>query len=92
MRGPGRFNLDLSLRRVFPVREGITLEVAAQVTNLLNHTQYSGRYSNALGTTNLQTNAAKGLVPGMGSSDTFGTLSLSTYDPRQVVMNLRLRF
>jgi len=42
-------------------------------------------------------NTTNGLKPGMGANgNTFGTLSLastfSVFDPRQVVMNVRLRF
>jgi hypothetical protein len=40
MRGPGRFNIDLSLRRTFQIRERSMLEFAANATNLLNHTQF----------------------------------------------------
>ena len=31
-------------------------------------------------------------LAGMGSSDTYGTIGTSTFPPREVVMNLRLRF
>jgi hypothetical protein len=93
MRGPGRFNLDISLRRTFKILEHLNLEFSADAMNVLNHTQYSGNYSGALGSTNTSTNATNGLKPGMGSSgDSFGTRSLSTFDPRQIVINFRLRF
>jgi trimeric autotransporter adhesin len=97
MRGPGRFNIDFSLRRTFQIRERFKLEFAANATNLLNNTQLAANYSGALGSTNTAVNAANGLKPGMGANgNTFGTLSLSStgsvFDPRQVVMNLRLRF
>jgi hypothetical protein len=97
MRGPGRFNIDMSLRRTFRIRERVTLEFAANATNLLNNTQLAGNYSGALGSTNTALNATNGLKPGMGASgDSFGVLSLSStssvFDPRQVVLNLRLRF
>src|SRR5678815_2587238 len=78
MRGPGRFNIDLSLRRAFKLREGWTLEFAANVTNLLNNTQFAANYSGALGGTNTAVNAASGLRPGMGANgNTFGVLTLS---------------
>jgi hypothetical protein len=70
----------------------MTLELSADATNLLNNAQYSGSYSGGLGGTNLVDNKAKGLKPGMGSSDTFGTIGLGTFDPRQVTMHMRLRF
>jgi trimeric autotransporter adhesin len=92
IRTPGRVNLDLTVRRTFKIRERMNLEFAADATNILNHTQYSGSYSTGLGSTNLTTNTAKGLVPGMGTSDTFGTLGVATFDPRQVQLNLRLTF
>jgi hypothetical protein len=97
MRGPGRVNADLSLRREFRIRERFNLEVAANATNLFNHTQFAANYDGGLGSTNTALNAANGLRPGMGSAgNTFGTLSLSStaavFDPRQIVMNVRLRF
>ena len=97
MRGPGRFNIDMSLRRTFRIRERLSLEIAADATNLLNSTQLAANYSGALGSTNTALNPVSGLVPGMGANgNTFGTLSLastaSVFDPRQVVMNVRLRF
>jgi trimeric autotransporter adhesin len=92
MRGPGRVNLDLSLRRRFVIREGLSLELSADASNVLNHTQLSGSYNGAMGSTNLVTNAAKGLLPGMGTSDTYGTIGVGTFDPRQVTMRLQFRF
>ena len=97
MRGPGRFNIDLSLRRTFKIRERMNLEFAANATNLVNNTQLAANYSGALGSTNTAVNAASGLKAGMGANgNTFGVLTLvstaSVFDPRQVVMNLRLRF
>jgi len=92
LRGPGRFNVDFTLRRIVPIRENKSLEFAIDATNLLNHTEYNGNYNGALGNTNLVTNASRGLTPGMGSSDTYGTLGVSAYDNRQVVLSLRVRF
>jgi trimeric autotransporter adhesin len=92
LRTPGRFNIDVSIRRSFKIREGKDLEVSADATNLLNHPELSGTYTGALGNTNLVSNATKGLAPGMGSSDTYGTIGLSTFDPRQVTLHLQLRF
>ena len=95
MRGPGRFNIDLSLRRTFQIRERFMLEFAANATNLLNHTQFAANYDGALRSTN--TAVTNGLKPGMAANgNAFGALSLastvSVFDLRQVVMNVRLRF
>jgi len=92
IRTPGRFNIDMGLRRIFQIREGISLEVGADATNLLNSIQLSGAYSGSLGSTNVSTSAAKGLTPGMPSSDTFGTIGTATFDPRQVTLRGILRF
>jgi hypothetical protein len=51
MRGPGRYNLDLSLRRTFKIKERVRLEFAANATNLFNNTQLSANYSGGLGST-----------------------------------------
>jgi hypothetical protein len=92
MRNPGRFNMDLSVRRTVKIVERLTLEVAAHATNFFNNTQLNGTYNGNLGGTNTVTNAAKGLKPGMGNSDTYGTIGVGAFDPRQVVMNVRVRF
>src|SRR5437764_8622883 len=97
MRGPGRFNIDMSLRRTFKIRERFNLEFAANATNLLNSTQFAANYDGGLGSTNTAVNAASGLRPCLGANgNTFGTLALSgtgsVFDPRQVTMNVRLRF
>ena len=71
MRGPGRFNIDLSLRRTFQIRERFMLEFAANATNLLNHTQFAANYDGALRSTN--TAVTNGLKPGMAAnSNAFG--------------------
>jgi hypothetical protein len=72
LRNPGRINVDLSLRRSFRIRERISLDIAADATNLFNHTELCGSY-NALGGTNTLTSVPRGLVPGMGTRDTCGT-------------------
>src|SRR6185437_9903364 len=78
LRGPGRFNIDLSLRRTFRIRERLTLEFAANATNLLNNTQLAANYSGALGSTNTAVSAASGLRPRMAANgNTFGVLSLT---------------
>jgi hypothetical protein len=86
-RGPGRFNIDLTLRRVFPVRERVRLEISADATNVLNHTEYSSNFNGALGSTVLS-----GPTTGYGTSTTFGTLAVTAFEPRQVTMHARIIF
>ena len=92
LRGPGRFNLDLNLRRTWTIHERFTLEVAADANNLDNHTEFNGNYSGSLGNTNVVNNPGAGLVPGMGTASAYGTLGMGTFDPRQIVMHTRVTF
>jgi hypothetical protein len=104
LRGPGRFNVDFSLRRTFPVTERFRLEIAAEASNLLNHAEFNGAnstaYSGNLGSPNLVNNPNAGLIPGLGtstgslngSSRAFGTMGVGTFDPRQITMHARVVF
>jgi hypothetical protein len=87
MRGPGRWNLDFSLRRSFSLHERVKLQLSAEATNVLNHTEYSGNFSGGLGNTVLG-----GATSGYGNSTTFGTFPVTTFDPRQITMHLRVVF
>jgi hypothetical protein len=40
VRGPGNWNVDVAIGKIFPVAERKTLELKADVQNALNHTQY----------------------------------------------------
>ncbi|MGH9371914.1 MAG: hypothetical protein ACRD15_10330, partial [Vicinamibacterales bacterium] len=91
IRTDNRFNIDLSIRRSFRISRA-TLEIGADAMNVLNHTQFSGSYTGALGGTNLATNAALGLAPGMGSANNYGTRNMATFNPRQVQLRAALRF
>jgi hypothetical protein len=92
LRGPGRFNVDLSLRRTFPLTERFKLEIAGEASNLLNHAEFNGAYVGDLGSPNLVNNTAQGLNPGLGTSSTYGTLPVNTFDPRQIQMHARVTF
>jgi hypothetical protein len=83
------FNIDLSLRKMFAIRERLKLEIAA---NVLNHTELNGNFSGGLGSTILTNNPSAGLIPGYGNSSSYGTIGTGTFDPRQVVMQARINF
>jgi trimeric autotransporter adhesin len=87
LRGPDRFNVDLSLRRTFAIRERVKLQIAADATNVLNHTEYSGNFAGGLGNTILS-----GPTTGYGNSTTFGTFGVGAFDPRQITMHARVTF
>ena len=63
----------MSLRRSFPIRENLKVQIAADASNLLNHAELSGAFNGGLGNTNLTNNPSGGLIPGYGNSATFGT-------------------
>ncbi|HEV2275538.1 MAG TPA: TonB-dependent receptor [Acidobacteriaceae bacterium] len=92
LRGPDRFNVDLSLRRTFDLTERFKLEVAAEATNLLNHAEFNGAFVGNLGNTNLLNKPAQGLLAGSGTNSTFGEMPVQTFDPRQITMHARVVF
>jgi len=91
-RTSGRFNVDISLRRTFKIWEKTFFDLSLQASNAFNHTELTGGYSGALGTTTVTPNASIGLQPGMGSSSTFGTIGTTTYPAREIDVILRVRF
>lgn len=92
IRLPGKTNVDFGIRRTFPIRERFSLEIAAEISNLFNHPEFNQSPGGSMGNMNLITNLSKGLIPGIGSSSSFGASGPGTYDPRQVVMHAYVRF
>ncbi len=92
IRSDNRFNIDMSIQRSFRVSRGMAVEVAADAMNVLNHTQFNGAFSGGLGNTVTSPNAALGLVPGMGNSNSYGTRNMNTYNPRQIMLRAAVRF
>ncbi len=92
MRNPGRYNIDLSLRRSIKINERFSLDLTAEASNVLNHGQLRGSYDGNLGNTQTTFNSSNGLEPGMGQSSTFGAMGVTTFDPREVILNLKVRF
>jgi hypothetical protein len=86
------FNMNLTIRRTFRVWEGVSLDVSAEAANVFNHTEMQGYAGLGLGSTVTTDNATTGLYHGMGNSSGFGTYGTGTYDPRQVTMNVQVRF
>ena len=85
----------MSIRREFPLPNDMRLEFGADAMNTLNHTQFSGSYNGGLGGTVTNPTAAQaalGLRPGMGNSNSYGTRGLATYNPRQISLRASIRF
>ncbi len=92
IRLPGKTNVDASIRRTFPVAERVNLQVAAEISNLFNHPEFNSSPGGSMGSMNLVNNPSAGLLPGIGSSSSFGTRAPGTYDPRQIVLHAYVRF
>ena len=82
----------MSIRREFALPNALRFELGADAMNILNHTQFSGSYTGALGGTVTTANPTLGLVPGMGNSNSYGTRGMNTYNPRQIMLRATLRF
>ena len=87
-----RTNVNASLSRTFSIKEELSLEVSAQATNFFNHPEFNGAPGTGLGSMNLQNNPSAGLIPGNGSSSSYGAYGPGTYDPRQIVMQTIIKF
>ena len=92
VRMPGKTNVDFSVRRTFPIKERFSVQIGAEISNLFNHPEFNSAYGGGTGNMNLTNSPSTGLVPGIGSSSSFGTAGVGTYDPRQVVMHAFVRF
>jgi trimeric autotransporter adhesin len=87
-----RFNIDLSLRRMFRLSPSMSIDVGVDAMNVLNHTQFNGAYVGALGNTNLTNNPANGQFAGTASANNYGTRGMTTFNPRQIQFRTALRF
>lgn len=95
IRGPGRWNVNMSLQKQFPIGERLKLQISAEASNLINNTQFRPAMNLNLGGTFVNVNAAQraqGVRPGMIQNDSFGTWAMSTFDPRQIELRLRIFF
>ena len=94
MRGPGRSNLDVTLSREFHYKERFTLALDARATNVFNHTQFrTGSFNMSLGSTQVSDIPASGVVAGETQNPgAYGSHNMNTFDPRQLLLEVRLRF
>jgi hypothetical protein len=78
IRGPGRNNFDLSLKKVFAFTERFKMEFRADAFNAWNHTQFKGDANNG------------GISRNVGAGD-FGQVT-SAFDGRQFQLGLKLMY
>jgi hypothetical protein len=87
--------MDITLTRDFRLAEKYSLSFMANVTNVFNHTQFRpGSYNMALGSAQVTDIPAIGIKAGESQATTtgYGTHNMNTFDPRQMVVEMRLRF
>ena len=90
----------MALEKSFNIRERYSVNVAAQATNLFNHTQFKPTVNSSFGATVQQStldaaaNAPLKLSLGqlLDTPSTFGTFTQDAYDARQVEFVIRFRF
>jgi hypothetical protein len=92
IRGPQRFNTDLSLRRTFNLTERFKLDITAAATNVLNTAEWNSAPSGGIGGTDTVDNRANGQIVGLPQGNGYGTWGTSTYDPRQIELIGRITF
>jgi len=96
--GPGISNWDISLQKMFYVKERVSFQLRADAFNALNHTQFGGTNSGINNTINFSgltnptiTNAALDASGSVINKNGFGTVS-SARDPRIMQIVARIVF
>jgi hypothetical protein len=92
IRSPGQGSWNASIDRVFRPRESLELSFSGEFTNIFNSVWFRPNVNRNLGTTVTQARPAEGLQVGQGQSSDYGTHGTDTFDPRQVQLQLKLRF
>ncbi len=86
-----RWNVNLTLQKSFRLGEKVWLDFSAQATNAFNHTQWRPTgFGRDLG--GQATTTTNGQIPGLGTGTAYGTHNTDTYEPRSVLLQLKLRF
>ncbi len=87
LRGPGYFGFDLSLSRIFQIKERFKLQTRFEAFNILNHTNYTGAFAPS----GLSAGASYGTLSTGLNSSTFGQVT-GAYDPRILQFAMKLYF
>jgi hypothetical protein len=90
LRGPGQYNVDLSLTKRFQLRESRNIEFRAEVFNLLNHVNLSNPISdfNAVSATG-SFDPSTGQIVNPGD---FGRITSTSNNPRILQLALKLNY
>ncbi len=88
--GPGFSEVDMSLSRMFQIRESVRMEVRGDAFNLPN-TMRPGGSNQGAGTINNPVNLTCGGASGSTCTGIFGTIT-SAYDPRILQFSMKFMF
>lgn len=93
LREPGFKNVNFNLTREFSIRERLKLEILAEATNLLNHTNFNpGSEEGYFGSPIMVPDPSTNSTVGENGDNNAGTLSLNLMDPREVTFTARITF
>jgi hypothetical protein len=87
VRGPGFFNIDVSLSRSFHLTERLQLQARAEAFNILNHTNFVGAFAPS----GQPAGASFGTLSQNISSSNFGQIT-GAYDPRILQFAMKVLF
>jgi len=82
--GPGLFNLDANISRIFTFKEGVTFQIRGEAFNITNTPTFSNPAATCCYTTNATT--------GVTSLNGFGVITGTASSPRQLQVGGYLRF
>ncbi len=98
LRANGAWNTNMSLEKTFKLGERFNLELAAQTTNIFNHTTFRPGVQTSFGGTvipaTITANPTLNLKLGQLQDvvNTWGAFTQNSYDARQIEFVLKLRF
>jgi uncharacterized protein YegL len=93
LRTPNRNSWDIKIARTFKWRENLSLEFAATISNILNHAEFlSDGKILYLGETQILKDEINRTPIGAGDNGSYGTHNQTTYNPRQIELQVKLRF
>jgi hypothetical protein len=84
-------NVNLTLRRQFPLYERFKLEISADATDLATPPEWNSQPGAGAGGTDTDNNPANGQIVGHGSGG-FSACGIGIFDPRQIQLQGRITF
>jgi Carboxypeptidase regulatory-like domain/TonB dependent receptor len=90
LRGPAQTNVDFAVIKRFKFRESKSLELRAEVFNLLNHVNFANPITNLSSVPTASLNSTTGRIT--GDAGDFGRIVEASNNPRMIQLALKLNF